>query len=114
MPLSFARETIERLRQPLVDDGHGNETPDPDLDHATVVSIPRCRAHPGSSQENLVGRDTTLIQWTVFAPPEVDVQADDLVRLRGIVFQVDGNPAEWPSPTGILAHTEILLKLWEG
>lgn len=109
---SFARQTVTRLRGVLADDGHGNETEDwatPDM-----LDIERCTVQPGSSQELLAGRDATLIQYTVRVCGQVDVKSTDRIQYLGVTYDIDGQPLLWPSPTGALTHTIILLRTWEG
>lgn len=110
--VSFARQSVTRQRGTVADDGHGNET----FDWSTPdeILIERCTVQPGASQEILAGRDATLIQYTVSAPGTPDVLATDRVQYNGGTYDIDGEPLFWPSPTGALDHTIILLKTWEG
>lgn len=110
--IPFATQTIDRLRATVTVDARNNavedwETPD-------VLSIEGCNVQPGMTMEELVNRDTTLIQWTVLAPPDADVRPNDRIDYRGIEYEIDGMPAAQPSPTGALNHLVILLKRWEG
>lgn len=111
--VSFATQTLTRVRYPLVGDGHGNQVRDtgavPD-----EVEVPGCSIQPGASAEVLAGRDAVSVLWTVYAPPGADVVALDLVRYAGVLYEVSGEPARWPSPTGSLDHMVVLLVRWEG
>ncbi|MGY4859510.1 hypothetical protein [Cryobacterium sp. AP23] len=108
----FAMSSITRVRYPLVDDGHGNLAPD--RNNPDRLPIDGCAGQPGATDEVLVGRDATLIQHTIFAPPGVDVLATDDVEYRGTTYSVDGEPAANDNGLGFLDHTLILLKTWEG
>ncbi|POH63954.1 hypothetical protein C3B59_10445 [Cryobacterium zongtaii] len=109
---SFARQAVARVRYPMVDDGHGNLTPN--LDQPDEQTVEGCSVQPGASAEVLAGRDAALIQFTVYAPAHADVLASDSVRYNGALFSIDGEPARWPSATGTLDHVVFLLKRWEG
>lgn len=107
----FATDSITRKRYPIAEDGHGNDLPDftaqPD-----ELQIHGCSVQQGLSQEYLGGRDTNLIRWTVYAPLAADVIATDIVTWDSVDYLVDGEPVR--NTIGRLAHTVVLLKLWEG
>lgn len=107
---SFATQSIIRLRPPVIDDGHGNDVPDPDLDNATPLTITGCSVQPGASFEDRANREATLTAWTVYAPVDADVRATDAVRYEGTDYRVDGDPQRWPN----VQHSVILLQHWEG
>lgn len=109
---SFATQTVTRLRAPLVDDGHNNAVPN--WSAATSTPITGCSVQPGSTDEVLENRDTTLIQWTVYAPSTADVLSSDRISYLGVEYEIDGQPAAWPSPSGALDHKVLLLKRWNG
>jgi hypothetical protein len=109
--ISFATQMVTRLRAAMVDDGHGNMVPDwtmPD-----TLAIDGCSVQPGASQEDLVNRDASLIEYTVWMPAGVDVLATDRITIAGRdPFEIDGEPERWE--TGILDHVKVLLKRWVG
>lgn len=109
---SFARETITRLRYPLVDD-HGAQRVDYDAVPGEE-QIGRCWLEPTGSQENADGRSAVLTGYTVDAPWDADLTAADRVRYAGVVFDVDGQPLKVPSPTGMLRSIRLTLRVWEG
>jgi hypothetical protein len=109
---SFARETITRLRYPLVDD-HGTARVDYDSPPAEDP-VDRCWLEPTGSQEVGDGRAAVLTGYTVDAPWEADITAADRVRYGGVLFDVDGQPLKVPSPTGALRSTRLALRVWEG
>jgi hypothetical protein len=108
MLTSFSTQTITRLRPTLAADGHGNL--EPNWSAATELVIDWCSVQPGATEEDLAGRDSTLIQWTVFAPLAADIRPGDRIRYKGKTY--DGEPARWE--TGILDHQVVFLKTWEG
>jgi hypothetical protein len=114
MPLvSFARDTVTRLRPVLINDGHGNTVPDwsqpPD-----ELAIPGCSVQPAATSEVLTSRDTIQDQWSVFTPRDADVLPTDRLRWIGQDYEVIGQPARWDSPTGALSHQQFLIQRWEG
>lgn len=110
---SWANDTITRRRAPLVDDGHGNQVPDWDAPTADAV-IRGCSVQPGATDETLGGRDTTQVDYTVYAPAGVDVKATDGIEYGGDLYEVNGAVRRWSSPTGALAHSMFELRRWEG
>lgn len=110
---SFATQTVIRVRPAIVTDGHNNQVPD--YGNVVLTNIPGCSVQPGVTDELLDHRDTTLIQWTVYAPSSsADIQQFDRIRHLGIDYDVDGEQASWVSPTGFLDHKVLLLKRWNG
>lgn len=109
---SFATQTVTRLRPEMADDGHGNTQPD--WTRVSSTPIANVVVQPGASEENLLGRDATLIRWTVLAQAGTDILATDRISYQGVTHEVDGPPMAQPSPTGNLSHVVILLKLWNG
>jgi hypothetical protein len=112
MTRPIGRTTVQVVRAPLVTNSHGNDAPD--WASATRTPVPGCYVEPGTTQENLVGRDEVLVAWTVYAPAGVDVLATDRIEHAGVDYEVFGQPAPMESFTGALDHTVILLKRWEG
>ena len=106
--ISFARDTITRLRAPLVADGYGTPASLRDWANASELDIPGCRVHPaGSSEVNAQGRETVAVALRAFAPAGADIAAGDRVEWEGATYEVEGDPQSWPSPTGGLAHLEF-------
>jgi hypothetical protein len=90
-------ETVTVLRAGSTTDAYG----DPAFDWATPVEIP----HPGSAvaprledEDRRNGREGIVTGWTVYFPPGADVRGTDRVRIRGLVYRVDGQPAQWTNP----------------
>lgn len=110
MPIvSFANETITRLRAALVLD-HGSMASDwsaPD-----EVTIQGWSLQPGASAEDLQNRDAVRVDWTAYGPYDADVSAADKIRLPSGDFGVIGEPERWKSPTGRVSSTKLLLQRW--
>lgn len=110
--VSFARDTVTRVRPETVTGAHHNQ--DPQWDTAPELDIQGCVVQPGGSQEFIDHGDAVDILWTVRAPAGTDVTALDGVKYRGILYRVNGTPENWASPTGRLSHLVIQLLRWEG
>jgi hypothetical protein len=110
---SFATQTIEVVEPTMVEE-RGQLVPDWDAEPASVTPVPGCSVQPGASSEDLAGRSNVIVRWTVYAPPGIPVTAHSRVRYDGRLYSVDGEPARWPSATGALDHTVLLLIDWEG
>lgn len=108
--LSFATQTLIRRRAPLVDDGHGNESPD--WGHAADVPLPGWSIQPGTTAVDRVNRDGAKVAWTAFGPADADVLATDRFLVDGDEYVTDGAPQRWA--TGILDHTVLYLVRWTG
>jgi hypothetical protein len=77
------------------DDVHGN----PVETWAAAVVVEGCAFDPGGSVESVEpGRNAVVSNPRVFAPFGTVVGARDRVTVRGLVFVVDGDPAQWRNP----------------
>lgn len=115
LPLSFAHQSIIRVRAALLPrDARGNQVRD--WANAPEFPIEGCVVFPGATAELTAGRDSALIQFTVIAPAGADVLPTDRIKLPGSdrTYDIDGEPGRWPSPTGGVSSTVLLLKKWEG
>lgn len=109
----FAADTVTVVEPALVDD-RGTLVPDWSAPPASQTPVEGCLVLPGASVEVLAGRQAVAVRWTVYAPPDVVLTAHSAVSYQGRLYQVDGEPARWPSPTGGLDHVVILLLDPEG
>lgn len=120
MGVSFKNQTVVVVRPDWVVE-RGNRIPD--WSNATEFPVSGCRVQPmtgdevmfsGASDEGGTNRDSVITRWKLFGPPGMDIEAYDRVRHLGKTYEVEGPPQEWPSPTGVLRHTEARLMLVEG
>lgn len=107
MFLSFANDTVTRVR-PSTEVVNGRtvydyDTPESELD------IPGWTVQPGDMSEDLANRSNETARYSALGPPGADVVAKDAIRYDGVLYQVDGGPQRWPSPTGGLDHTFLRL-----
>lgn len=79
----------------------------------TVVEtvVEGCAIWPRTSSEQDQARSQVIVGLTVFIPPGVDVPATDKARVRGVLYEVDGEPGLYRSPlTGHASGTEVALR----
>lgn len=115
MLLSFMTQQIVRIRRATIND-HGNITQDPDLGNADRLTLDGWTLQPGGTQEDTINRAGSAIDLTAIGPAGADVAADDLIEAPGYPdpFEIIGEPQRWPSPTGSLDSTVLLLRKWAG
>lgn len=108
MLTSFANQSWERRRYPLVDDEF-------DLDATPAkLTIQGCTIQPGAPVEVLQGREARLIAWTIYQPPGADVVGTDFGWLGGNLYRVSGDPQRWTGPSALTSHDVVLLERWMG
>ncbi|MBQ1292883.1 MAG: hypothetical protein IIY21_02510 [Clostridiales bacterium] len=109
---SFCRDTVTRIR-PGEKDSRGSTIPD--WDNVTTVAIPGCSMQPASTTLSQDGRVLGITDtYTLFAPPDADIEAGDHIEFRNKVFEIDGDVRVQPSATGRLDHLNITLKRYQG
>jgi hypothetical protein len=92
-------ETIQRIRalpalDPYSDEVTGSIWVDaPEVDIIGVGVEPRPSAEPLEDARNSVTSGFTL-----YMPYDSDVTSADRVRVRGVVYEVEGEPSAWRSP----------------
>lgn len=97
--------TVIRAGAPTQDD-YGNDVPGPNVE----TPVGGCAVWPRTSSEDVQGRLQVLEGLNVVAPYGTDVRPHDRVRVRGVLYDVDGDPGEWRSPlTGTQAGVQIAL-----
>ncbi|GAA1455383.1 hypothetical protein GCM10009602_69580 [Nocardiopsis tropica] len=77
----------------------------------TETPVAGCAVWPRMSSEQDQGREQVVIGLVVFVPPGVEVPSADTARVRGTVYEVDGEPGFFRSPlTGHASGTQVTLK----
>jgi hypothetical protein len=107
---SFWRDTITRVRAPLVTDEYGTLSTERDWAHGVETAIANCSVQPVTSKEYDAGREAVTIRWRIFAPAGTDLLASDRVRFSSVLYELDGDGQAWPSATGGIDHVEALMK----
>ena len=110
-PLGREMITVQRAQQ--VANAYGDTVPDWTLT-PTSTAYTGCDVQAGTTQEYLIGRDNTLVAWTVYRSGVTDVTEFDRVLYAGRVYEVYGHPARHKSYSGRQDFTEIVLKDWSG
>jgi hypothetical protein len=94
----------------------GKEVPDPA--HPVEVDFPFCAVGMGPSDESwLVGRDLTKVALVVYMPyHNAGITSEDRARVRGVEYEVYGEPFDWQSPFDPEAPggVEVALRITEG
>lgn len=121
MTISFKDQTATVVRPAWVDE-RGDLIED--WSNAAEHDIDGCRLQPMATDEVLfsgatdseggVARNAVVIRWKLFLPDGADIEAHDRIRFRSELYEVDGEPLRWESPTGFLAHVETVLRRVEG
>lgn len=107
--MAFANgETVTVIPGPPAADQYGDPLP------ITRVGgdIPGCAVAPRYSTEPTArGRQGVIVGMSIYAPAGSDILSTDLLRVRGDVYVVEGEPAEWVSPfTGWAPGMEVAVK----
>jgi hypothetical protein len=109
-------ETVTRIRAGSKTDPYSGEPVDLDWSAANELNIAGAGFDPGGSQSTLdARRDMVTTSPTLYLPAGSDVLEGDRMRVRGVVYAVDGRPADWRSPfTGWRPGLVVTLKSVEG
>lgn len=66
---------------------------------STSVNVPGVGVEPRPSQEPTQdARNAVVSGFTLYFPPDTQVSAANKVRVRGNVYDVIGDPADWRNP----------------
>ncbi len=100
-------EVVQRLRVATAVDPYSNE---PVLDWSATpaeLSITTLApAEPRPSGEPVQNaRNAVTSGWTLYLPYGSDVTSRDRVRVRGVIHQILGEPADWLN-AGVVVQTE--------
>lgn len=109
-------EIVTRLRGVPATDPYSGEESGYDWSLPYSIDIPGCAFNPGRSSEPLQDARTAVsTQPEVYAPPGSDIAPGDRLVVRGVEYEVDGEPADWRSPfTGWEPGMVVALKRTEG
>lgn len=111
MIVSFATQTVTRIRAELVPDDDGSNYGNGvwDWDNAERVDIGDVSVQPVQRPE-IVGpaADAVPTRWLIIAPDGSDFLATDRVEYNGVEYEIDGDPAVFE--TGVLNHVELFVQ----
>lgn len=91
-------ETVTVIRRPVGYDPYGDPPPGPTVE----IEVDGCAVAPRTSaregEYHTYDRDALVAGLRIFTPADADIRYTDQVRVRGEVYEVEGEPAPWSSP----------------
>ena len=112
MPLSFCKDTVTRLRAPIITK---NAMETRDWSNATSKVINRVQVVAQSTSRDFDGRVLNVSdRRTLRAMYDADIQAGDRVVWNGDTYEVEGEVFHTKSPTGRVSSTRCTLVRWSG
>lgn len=92
-------ETVVRLRGSASVDPYSGEATGTDWAAPDRLEVYGCAFDPGGSQEPLEdGRSVVITRPKVYAPADADILPGDRLEVRGVEYEIEGDPAVWRSP----------------
>ena len=111
--MTIGAETITIIRASVANDWRGDPVGTP-----TETDVTGCSVQPGTTtsrtDERTDQRSAVMDAVTVYAPFGTDVRVTDRARWRGVVYEVDGQPAFWRDLDGFGHYAEFRLINVEG
>lgn len=77
---------------------------------AAETLITGCSIQPGSSSEDVNGRDQVITDLSAFLPAGTDITSTDRVRWQGVDYAVHGQPQRWADLEGVESHVHVTLR----
>lgn len=116
MPYPYPHgKTVTVVRAALVTDPFSGEDEMYDWTAADETDFPKCAVAPRTSEEPLEGRRVQVMDGlSVYGPKNMDVTSRDRIRIDGVLYEVDGEPAHWESPFTGRGLTTVDVVRWEG
>lgn len=109
---SFCNQTVTRIR-PGTTESRGSVIFD--WTQVKKLDIVGCSMQPASTSLSEDGRVLGISDlYTLFAPPDADIQAGDRIEFDGKTFEVAGEVRVQPSATGRLDHIQVTLRRYHG
>lgn len=109
---SFANDTIMRLR-PGTKSVRGSDTPD--WGQSSSLEIAGCSVQPAATSLSEDGRVLGIMDGvTCYCPYDADVQEGDRIQFEGQIYEINGAPRKWRSPTGNRSNLQLNLVRWRG
>ena len=111
---SWFKQTVVRIR-PGAKTERGSVVPDWSDNAVSTAEIHGCSVQPSTTSLSQDGRVLGIDEsYTLYMPPNADVQEGDRIAYRGETYAVIGVPKPWYSPTGGLDNKQVMLERWEG
>ncbi len=107
---SFARDTVT-----IVGDSGFDQYGDPIDPTTTDIVVTHCLVVPRTSTEpGVQGRNGVVIGLMVYVAPGIEINAHNRLRIKNVLYEVEGDPAHWPARFGRLSVTGVAVKRAEG
>lgn len=101
-------ETVERLRATAITDPYSGELTELSWDSPDELAIDYVAVEPRPSSEPLEdARNAVVSGYTLYMEYGSDITSADRVRVRGVVYEVEGEVAPWRNP--FTGHTPGLV-----
>lgn len=109
---SFCNQIVTRIR-PSTTESRGSTIFD--WTKVNEIDIAGCSMQPASTSLTQDGRVLGISDlYTLFAPPDADIEAGDRIQFCGKVYEIDGDVRVQPSATGHLDHIQVTLRRYHG
>ena len=109
---TWANDTVIRIR-PTTKTSRGSVVPD--WDNVDRLEIKHCSVQPASTGLSQDGRVLGTNEGvTAYLPYDADVIAGDHIEHDGDVYEINGKPRKWSSPTGRVSNMQLNLVRWQG
>lgn len=112
MACSFWRESVTVVRAPMKME-RGSAVPD--WGHASRHAVGGCDVQPSTSTREFEGRSLQVMDgFILYAPITADIREGDRIEWGGVLYEIDGAPYPWRSPTGRVSSLQAKLVDWRG
>lgn len=92
----------------------GSSIPDWENELEPLI-ISGCSVQPASTSLSEDGRILGITDgWTAYLPSGSDVMAGDHIEFEGNMYEINGEPRSWQSPTGQVSHMMLNLRRFAG
>ena len=109
---SFCNQIVTRIRPSTVDSRGSTIF---DWTNVNLLDIGGCSMQPASTSLTEDGRVLGISDlYTLFAPPDADIEAGDRIQFNGKVYEINGDVRVQPSATGHLDHIQVTLRRYHG
>ena len=110
---SFCNQSVTRIR-PASTTSRGSTVPDWTDNKVNKKTIGGCSVQPASTSLSEDGRVLGISDlYTLFAPPDADIQTGDRIVFNSKTYTIDGEVRIYPSALN-LEHIEITLRRYNG
>lgn len=110
---SFCRDTVVRIR-PTTTQSRGSTVLVYTETLQNTLKISGCSMQPASTSLSEDGRVLGITDtYTLFAPPDADIQTGDRIKFMDKVYTIQGDVRVQPA-AGRLEHIEITLRRYHG